>query len=151
MSPTNKFLITLSSILILSGCATVKHLDQLLTLQNLSKNGDLKEACIQEHNDKLKALIDAIHTDAIKDYDSTKVLAEFGEPTFVKKQPAGGEWVERWVYRDAGKLTSAEKVYLYFDSTLKLVRSEHIPVLQPPKAEETPEAPQQEPQPTVTQ
>ncbi len=141
----NPFVICVA-LLILSGCSTVAHLDQLLTLQELSKNGDQKEAYIKERNDKLKSLIAAVDNNTIQQYaDAQQILQEFGDPVFVKKKPAGGEWVERWVYRDAKKLNTMEKVYLYFDSTLKLVRSEHI---KDPKASE---APQEKSHLTVTQ
>src|SRR3989338_3462040 len=116
------FLITV--IAGITGCSTMEHLDQLLTLQEMSKNTDLQQAYVAQRDKQFVQLLDAVKNNSLSRYpDKTSIRASFGNPIFTKFIKDGSE---KWLYRYSAKLKGSEKVYLYFDSAGQLVKWEYV-------------------------
>ena len=123
----------------LGGCSTVAHLDQLLTLQEISKNSDMQQKYVGEQDQKFAQLRDAVKNNAMSSYpDKASILASFGNPIFTKSTRDN---LEKWLYRYSAKLSGSEKVYLYFDSAGVLVKWEYLEasMVNISKDEKTPE------------
>lgn len=114
--PMDRKLIVLVGLIVLSGCAKLAHLQELLTLKTLSDNQTLQKKYIEEQNKKFQAILDVVNGNGLNDYpDKKSCRTAFGEPIFVKKVEKEGEKMEQWLYRPAREFFGAEKVYLYFD------------------------------------
>ena len=117
----------ISLALLLTGCAKVSHLDQLLTLKDLAG----EQAAINRDIKKQDANFDRMREEAkagtLERYSSKrKILKEFGEPVYTRAVEQDGGQIEAWLYRHATEYFGTDKVYLYFDVQGKLVRSEYI-------------------------
>ena len=122
-----KNFIVFFGLIFLAGCAKLAHLQELLTLKSLSDNQTTQHQYIQEQNKKFEALLDVIKNNRMSDYpDKKSFLRAFGEPIFSKTIKKDGKPLEKWLYRYAQKLSGHEKVYLYFDSSRKLLYWDHV-------------------------
>ena len=112
----------------LIGCATLEHMDQLLTLQEMSKNGDLQHQYVESYDKKFNQLVEAVKTGRIAEYtDQNAVVQSFDQPIYIKEETKDGVSYEKWLYRYAAKLQNSQKVYLYFDQGKKLKSWEWVP------------------------
>ena len=128
------FIFIILSFMMLSGCAKLAHLQELLTLKDVADNHAFQKKYVHQQNDNFKKLLEAVQNNSLTNgSDTISITKTFGDPILTKEIERDGQNLQRWLYRRADKLYNAEKVYLYFDSTGKLVNWEHIP--QKPVAE----------------
>ena len=108
---------------ILSGCAKIAHIDELLRLQGYSKEKDRQRDLVSQQNKNFERLLKAAKTRALNQYpDAKSICAAFGPPIFEKKVALDKKIYSVWMYRYATKFFGSDKVYLYFDTqgTLKI-------------------------------
>ena len=114
-------------LLTFQGCATVSHLQELLTMQSLSDNQTHQEKFVQKENERFEKLLDAVKSNRLSEYpDQESFLQAFGEPIFSKERKREGKKVEEWLYRYAARLFDSDKVYLYFDESERLIDFEYV-------------------------
>jgi len=115
------------TLLVLSGCAKVQHLDQLLTLKGLADEQDRMGQYVEEQNQKFELMIDEIEAGTLDQYlNKGKILRAFGDPIHVKHVNKNDQELESWLYRYSTQFFDSEKIYLYFDPDDNLVGSEYI-------------------------
>ena len=121
-----KFLL-IALIPVVSGCAQLSHLDQLLTLKAISDNRSLQHKFVEDQDKKFTALLAAIKDNSIQKYpDKKRFVKRFGVPIMTQASVCEGKPAELWLYRYAVKYFSSEKVYLYFDAQDKVLAWELI-------------------------
>ena len=124
LKPHNHIMCLTLMLLFLGGCAKMAHLQELLTLKDLSDNQTQQTRYIEEQDKKFVKLLEAVNADQLPQYPHQKsVLRAFGEPILRKKMSDSSE---QWLYRYSAKLFNSEKVCIYFDREEQLTRFEHI-------------------------
>ena len=114
-------------IFIVSGCAQLSHLDQLLTLKASSDNRALQHKFVKSQDKNFTDLLAAIKDNTIRQFtDKKQFLKKFGAPVVAHPSVREGKPVEVWLYRYAVRFFDSEKVYLYFDDQGKLLSLEHL-------------------------
>lgn len=115
------------AIFYFQGCATLSHLEELLTMKALSDNQTQQEEFVLKENERFEKLLDVIKGDRLGEYPNKEsFLQAFGEPIFSKERKRQGKKVEEWLYRYAARLFDSDKVYLYFDESGKLVDFDYV-------------------------
>lgn len=121
------FVMIALSPLLLTGCAKISHLDQLLTLKDLSDEQDRLERHIQTRDEKFEFLVKAVQDGTIGRYKNQKSLRRhFGEPVYTEKITQDGRLLDLWVYRYTTKFFDSPKVQLYLDSSGQLIRWDYL-------------------------
>ena len=119
----NRFLILVMSVFLLSGCAKLEHLNELLTLQAFSDEKDAQHEYIEKQNAKFEQLLEMARSDSFKQsMDKRRVLKKFGDPIFTKDVSIEGVELEEWLYRYPIEPFGSPKVYLYFNNNDELIR-----------------------------
>ncbi len=115
-------------LLVVTGCAKLEHLDQLLTLKDLSEEGDRQDRYVENQDHKFELLLEAVQSNALsQDTHQKKILQKFGDPIYREEITRDGQGVEKWLYRYTKEFFDSEKVYLYFDREGKLINWEYLP------------------------
>ncbi len=115
------------ALIVLSGCAKVQHLDQLLTLKGLADEQVLMGKYIEEQDQKFELMIGEVEAGTLDQYlNKKKILKTFGDPIHVKHVNKNDQELESWLYRYSTQFFDSEKIYLYFDPDDNLVESEYI-------------------------
>ena len=113
-----------------AGCMQLKmlpHLDQAMTLQALSKDGDAQHKFVVETDRNFDAFQEAMRSGAIKKYKtSTQITKAFGLPITAKVVEKDGKLLHRWLYRYALQKTGPQKIYIYFNADGQLMDWEYI-------------------------
>ncbi|HBR14864.1 MAG TPA: hypothetical protein DD723_04880 [Candidatus Omnitrophica bacterium] len=121
-------IMVMAGLVLFSGCAKLAHLDQLLTLKELSEEGDALQKHVEEHDKKFDLMLAEVKADTLKTYpDEKSFLAAFGEPVYKKTERKDGQDGEVWLYRQAKHTPDAEKVYVYFNASGNLREWRHVP------------------------
>ena len=132
-----KGILSLTVAVILSGCAKLAHMNELLTLKAISDQQDAMGNYVEKQDNKFKLLLSAVEDRSIEKYNrKTTIVRKFGDPVFCENVEHKGEQAEFCLYRYTKKYFNSDKVYFYFDAKGKLVDWEHIPM----NANEKPEA-----------
>ena len=127
MQNTKKKFFLIALIPVVSGCAQLSHLDQLLTLKAVSDNRSLQHKFVEDQDKKFTALLAAIKDNSIRKFpDKKRFVKRFGVPIMTQSSVWEGKPCELYVYRYAIKYFSSEKVYLYFDALDKVLAWELI-------------------------
>jgi len=112
---------------VLSGCAKVQHLDQLLTLKSLADEQVVMGRYVEEQNQKFELMIEEVEAGTLDQYlNKKKILRTFGDPIHVKHVNKNNQKLESWLYRYSTQFFNSEKIYLYFDPDDNLIESEYI-------------------------
>ena len=110
-------------VVLLTGCAKLQHLDQLLTLKGLSDEQTQMGQEIERQDARFERLAAAVEEGSISEYkDQKSVAGQFGPPIFTEKVQEDGRPIEVWVYRYAARFFDSPKVYLYWDQSGQLAR-----------------------------
>lgn len=113
-------------LIYLTGCAKLQHLDQLLTLKDLSEEQDKLGRHIEQQDQKFELLVQAVKANQLERYPGKRhILKRFGEPVYSRPIERNGQALELWLYRYSTQFFDSEKVYLYFDSSDRLVDWEY--------------------------
>lgn len=123
----SKFFILTFSLFLITGCAKISHLDQLLTLKDLSEEQERLHQHIKKQDDRFNALLGAVEDKTMGQYaDERKILKNFGEPVYKEEMVQGNQKLNRWTYRYTTRFFDSPKVYLYLDPSGHLLRWELI-------------------------
>ena len=129
-----KYFALFSSLVLLSGCAKLTHLDELLRLKSLSENQAEQKKYVEKQNENFEALLNVVkgseanQNQGMEKYpDKESILKAFGEPILTKTVYEDEEVREQLLYRYSEKLSGSEKVYLYFNAKGHLVNWQHFP------------------------
>lgn len=111
-----------------SGCAKLTHMNELMTLKDLSEEQDAQKQYVAERDEQFARLAAEIREQGLEQYRNQRgIVRAFGEPVLVEEIPRGNETLSRWLYRKQVHYLNPEKVYLYFNSRQELVAWEHVP------------------------
>ena len=106
---------------LLTGCAKIEHLQELLTLKDLSDDRDQQDIYVKNHDESFERLLAAVKTNSLSQFpDKKSFLRDIGKPVLIKEVIGNGESLERWLYHRSTKSLGLPKIYLYFDQTGKL-------------------------------
>jgi len=114
-----------------AGCMQAKalpHMNELMTLKAYSEERDDQSKWVEGRQKAFNLLLASVKDGSIKDYSGRdSILQAFGEPVVKEtiEDPDGP--VTRWLYRHPIQKYATDRVYLYFTSDGRLVKSEHIP------------------------
>ncbi len=112
-------------VLILSGCAKVANMQELLILKAYSDSGEEMDAFVAEQDAKFEKLLALAKEDNLKAYAHQDLfLKDFGNPVFKRDVVRDGRENVLWLYRYAMQFKGSPKVYLYFDKKGSLVKWE---------------------------
>ena len=119
--------IIIVSTLTLAGCAKLSHLDQLLTLKDLSDEQDRLAVFVEEQDKRFEKLLAAYADKTIEQYqDQKSILKAFGEPVWRRSIQNDQQPLEQWLYRYSTQFFDSPKVYFYFDEKGKVVKWEYV-------------------------
>ena len=122
-----KIFILFLIILVFSGCAKAKHLDQLLTLKGLADEQAKMNQYVEKQDQKFELMLSEVQAGTLELYlNKRKIVRAFGNPIHVKHVNKNDQELESWLYRYSTKFFDSEKIYLYFDPDDNLVESEYI-------------------------
>ncbi len=115
------------SILIVSGCAKLEHLDKLLVLKDMSDEQARMQKYIEEQDKKFEKLLKAVKDRTlVKNVRDQSIVRMYGEPLGKREVEKNNQKLERWNYRYQMTYFESEKVYLYFNEEKRLVGWEHV-------------------------
>ena len=101
----------------LSGCAKLRHLNELLTLKDYSEEQASIDGQVKLQDEKFDRLLEAVRSGKIDAYKEEKeILDNFGEPVLKREEKGEEEILSEWLYRYQVKYFDTDKVYLYFDN-----------------------------------
>lgn len=104
-----------------SGCAKLKYLKQLLTLKEMSEEGEAQTELVNSNNSLFDELKEAVESEEIKNFQTKEdIISRFGEPVYEGTQQSkpGLTFLS---YRYSTLYLKSDKVYLYFDNENNLV------------------------------
>lgn len=111
----------------LASCS-LRHVSEIRRVQAAGANADEQKKYVREVNANFEKLLAATRSGEISQYTTQEdFLKTFGPPIFEKKAGINQDYAMLWLYRYCEKMKGSEKVYLYFDSSRKLLKWEHIP------------------------
>lgn len=106
----------LSVIFLLSGCAKIAHLEQLLTIKAVSDNRDQQALFVEAQNQNFEKLLATVKSNQADPLVTIKVFTrDYGQPVFRRPAACGEQTCEEWLYRRATEYFNGEKVYVFFD------------------------------------
>ena len=124
----DRFKIVILSFLFLnvSGCATIKHADQLLTLKSVGNSQEEIARYVDKQAELFKKLVEDIKDERLEIGEpKDNILSWYGEPV-LSKEILGDSFVkEELLYRHPTEYFTSDRVYLYFDIADELVRWEY--------------------------
>ena len=122
-----KLMIILVGCLLFSGCANVRHLDQLLTLKDLADEQAQLNAYVQEQDRNFELMLEEAKAGTLQQYSNKRTIQrEFGDPVYARNVMEDDQQWESWLYRYATQYFGVEKIYLYFDLEGNLVKSKYL-------------------------
>lgn len=105
----------------LTGCAKLEHLQELLTLKDLSDDREQQDIYVRNHDESFERLLKVVKNNSLDQFpDKKSFLKSFGKPLLTEQVMLNGEPLEKWLYRYATRSVGFPKVYLYFDQSGKL-------------------------------
>ncbi|MBI5415471.1 MAG: hypothetical protein HZA29_01515 [Candidatus Omnitrophica bacterium] len=106
-------------VVLLTGCAKLQYMDQLLTLKAVSDEQTQMGKEIERQDARFERLVAAVEEGSIGKYkDQKSVQHSFGDPVYVTQ----ADGLDVWVYRYAAQFFDSPKVYLYWDQSGQLVQ-----------------------------
>lgn len=128
--PVNSFKAVLFfAVFSLSGCATLQHMDELLTLKSVADDQKQIEIYLAKQERGFNRLNDDIKNNRLsKGQLKRSVIAKYSEPVLIKKaEPEAGGIKEILLYRHPASYFKSDRIYLYFDDGNRLVSWELKP------------------------
>ena len=123
-----KILPFVSFLFLLTGCAKLEHLQELLALQDLSDDRDQQKMYVKNHQKSFESLLAAVKDHSIVQWqDKKSFIRNFGRPLLVKQVTLNQQTLERWLYRYPLRPFDSPRIYLYFDQAGKLRFWQYFP------------------------
>ena len=96
---------------LLTGCAKIEHLQELLTLKDLSDDRDQQDIYVKNHDESFERLLAAVQTNSLSQFpDRMSLLRNIGKPVLIKQAVWNGESLERWIYHRLIKSLGLSKI-----------------------------------------
>ena len=118
-------IIMFASLVFLSSCAELSHLDEALTLKDYSDEKDAQAVSLDAQNKKFDEMVVLIKNgDSLAAYPTkASFTGKFGAPVLDERitLPDGSEG-ERYLYRHATEYFNGPKVYVIFDKQGKVLK-----------------------------
>lgn len=109
-------------VIVLGGCAKIRHLDQLLTLKAVSDEQQSLGHYVQVKDERFESLLVRMCSgDFPSNWSGTEVSSEFGAPIHVSHLDRDSVAKERWLYRRQTRYFKTPTVTLDFDTDGRLV------------------------------
>ncbi|MGE0267976.1 MAG: hypothetical protein AB7S78_05935 [Candidatus Omnitrophota bacterium] len=113
---------TIVIAVVLTGCAKLGHMPQLITLKKLSDDQTVTDQYVDGQEERFKRMRQEMDAGSFGRYtDKNQILAEFGEPVFIKVPEQGSGNAEMWMYRRPVNYSDSDKVFIYFDGKGQLL------------------------------
>ncbi|MFH1655973.1 MAG: hypothetical protein ABH954_05135 [Candidatus Omnitrophota bacterium] len=114
----------------LSGCAILRHKDQLLTLKRLGDDQARQEKSIKIQEKRFQVLLLDYERGRLKKGTTRRrILSRYGEPISMKGLEGDPYIAEQFAYRHPEEIFGSEKVYLFFDKDSKLIDWQYYPAV----------------------
>lgn len=118
-------------ILLMCGCATITHMDELLALKRVSDNQIQIEIYLKKQEQGFSKLYEDIKNDTLKKGMLERaIIYKYSEPILVKKPEEQSDIKEILLYRHPTEYFSSDRIYLYIDKSGKLAYWEIKPAEQ---------------------
>ena len=127
-----KIIVYFCFVFLLTGCAKLAHMNELLTLKAMSDEQALNDKIVKEYDARFSALVLAQKNNQLAQETKKTILNKFTKPIYTETVTLKGREIDRWIYRRYVKYFNSDQVYLYFDADGQLIKSEYIP---PPEKE----------------
>jgi uncharacterized protein YicC (UPF0701 family) len=115
-------LLLLLAIPSLSGCETVTHLDELLTLKSVSDSQKDIDKYLAEQEKGFQKLLDDLKNNRLKEGMTKKyIIATYAEPILVEQNSEDPRIKEVLLYRHPTQYFKSDRIYLYLDKNRKLL------------------------------
>jgi len=109
------------------GCSAAGKFDELLTLKSMSDSQRLMKADVKADDLRFEAMLNEFGTTHWETYAvKTQFLEHFSQPTVIKHKNYMDQLTEIWVYRYSMRFYDSPKIYLYFDDSGALLKSDLI-------------------------
>lgn len=113
----------------MAGCATMSHMDELLTLKSVSDNQRDIDIYLKKQEKGFKKLLEDIKNNQLtKGKSKRSIIQDYSDPILVKKINGEEDVKEILLYRKPTDYFNSDRVYLYIDNKGKLVHWELKPV-----------------------
>ena len=130
-----RIIIILISALLVSGCAKLTHLQELLTIKAYSDNQEAQAQYIKETDARFEKLLAAVSENRMDEYPTkTSIRRAFGWPILSRDITRNGEPQQQWLYRYAVRPFDSEKIYIYFDEAGAVMDIEYVPAPEAPES-----------------
>lgn len=117
------------AVLMLCGCAKLAHLDELLTLKNVSDNQRQIQIYLEKQEKGFTRLKDDIKNDRLTlGQFKRSIIDKYSEPVLIEKpEPESVGIKEILLYRHPTNYFKSDRIYLYFDENCRLASWELKP------------------------
>lgn len=111
-----KILYLFLCVFVVSGCAKIKHLDQLLLIKGMSDEQADIDDFVESQTVGFNNLLNSIQQGSFDEYKTKdQIYQAFGEPIIKEKVEMDQQEFEVWLYRKPVGYFKSKKVYIYFD------------------------------------
>jgi hypothetical protein len=119
-------LIVLSALL--TGCAKIEHMDELLALQSFSDNQDAQKRYLAQEEQKFQNLLSDVKQQKLSPgISKLSIFSTYGKPILITEVKDDLVIKQELMYRHPAQLLGSEKVFLYFDAQSRLVKWQYLP------------------------
>ncbi len=109
------------SLVLMCGCETMSHMDELLTLKSVADNQREMDIYLKKQEKGFKKLLDDIKNDKLRKGESKNyIISTYFEPVLTKKSGDLKDIREVLLYRHPTEYFKSERVYLYIDNKDRL-------------------------------
>ena len=116
----NKFFLLLL-VVALGGCAKLAHLDELLTLQELSIDQDQQAKFMEQQEAGFQRILKVAERNNFEQFPTREEFQKnFGPPVLARPVSRGETIWEQWLYCRPTEVLNSNRVYVYFDAEGKL-------------------------------
>lgn len=113
-------------ILAAGGCAAAQYAEQIHTLQAVNESQQDIRRYVELKEKLFNLLLEDVKNERLKLGITKKhVINTYGRPVLVREISGGVDREEELLYRHPTRYFSSDKIYLYFDSSGRLMRWEH--------------------------
>ncbi len=108
-------------LVLICGCSTVQHMDELLTLKRVADSQKQIEIYLQKQEQGFSRLYEDINTGKLKPGKLERaIISEYSDPVLIKKPEGQTDIKEILLYRHPTEYFSSDRIYLYIDNKGKL-------------------------------
>ncbi len=112
-------------VFLLSGCYSIRHLDELLFLNKLSEEQKGLDDIVEFQIGQFKMIKEEYESNQLERYNNQKKIKDkFGAPVLIQEAKRNDQMLQLWIYRHPTEFFDTDKLSLYFDKNGELVLKE---------------------------